>query len=963
MIIHGGEPPFVESPDPRWGAVLSKLNATTYKLQEQTTSFNTDTKEALVAFNTSLTQFLNDVVIPLDLHFNARGAVHGETKSTIGLSKKDNYPTATLTQQQNLEDVLAYVTPQGAKAAFEKNKADNPYVPDLYQRNDAFQFASFFYPDEYATSKPTTVQPVRYFGISPFVAMLINADRLVYSPVSDTGVYQKQLIMLGSPTQNRKSSQLSEVQNMDAYYLPAGWNMVGGHTSAGKAALFKPLADKKIFDFKNSLGMAGNNRNFLLYRGYGSTTHKGLAISAEIIGTTQLKLNHRFFKVNLVESDPTMVDLVTNSYNALVTQIGKSAYSTPVNGSHTYDIMDFVTLQAGQTLRIGGVGLNSYGGISTTLLWNAQDYEIYLHVAIPCTIEKDGQSRYMMIEFMESIIPGTLLSGGMAVIKQLGTLTKDVVNADFSPPANSKWYKVWDRWNINSPVDFPGVVLNSGDVIKARSTKYGIRIKRYPSGFAGLKAWLQGPRPTVNVKEARTEIFAPSRHSPFGAIPERIVPVTHGSGTTQYLVYGLDNERGRYRWREFTWASDTIAGATVSGKFGITAPSTILPNNNLESLPSSLSLYSPKGTGGVAINALGFTTANGYKGNASFAYANGALALGAVISLSPASLALLGGVGRKVLVSAKTLNPAVNDSLRALQIQVFALTANKAVVVISDGLSYAEGMVVGYTIADNLFSLTVPVGGFVTQPVTPASNSVPGRYRASFSGDDVAMNYSDMLASQDNATTYQVSITRPFGAVYGDLSFTITNFSSANPTLTRRSVNYARLYEAIYQIDSSEELHPPVMIPGKGVYQLDPASPYQATLMKEVGGTLTVDPHDINEAGWVNIPAGSKVVIRGRAYILDRDYPIKVNPTGVTYCYLQRLGNTLVGVGSSVIREVSNSEVMFGTATNGVLEINHSYLVLDNHLVTPLRRGSAVPTFDDNGGTGTNQFFTRRDLI
>lgn len=121
MIVHGGEPPFIEKPEPKFGGVVKKLNEITYKLQDCTYSFNENSKTKLQEFAQNLAQFIVDVVTPIDNHLAQRGAVHGETKSTIGLSKKDNYRTATLTEQANLTPVLAYVTPQGVKAALDKN--------------------------------------------------------------------------------------------------------------------------------------------------------------------------------------------------------------------------------------------------------------------------------------------------------------------------------------------------------------------------------------------------------------------------------------------------------------------------------------------------------------------------------------------------------------------------------------------------------------------------------------------------------------------------------------------------------------------------------------------------------------------------------------------------------------------------------------------------------------------------
>jgi len=144
---------------------------------------------------------------------------------------------------------------------------------------------------------------------------------------------------------------------------------------------------------------------------------------------------------------------------------------------------------------------------------------------------------------------------------------------------------------------------------------------------------------------------------------------------------------------------------------------------------------------------------------------------------------------------------------------------------------------------------------------------------------------------------------------------------------------------------------------------MTPGAPGLATVLREVNNAATtVDPYNINEAGWVRIPAGSKIVLLGRVYVLDKDYPIKVKTSGTSYCYIQRIGRGLVALASDVMREVSNSEVMFGTSVNGVLTVNESFIVMNNHVIRKGRRGSAIPVFEDDGGLGTNQFFTQRDV-
>lgn len=955
MIVHGGEPPFVEKPDPKFGGVVSKLNEAAYSLQDSVYSFNESTQQKITDFNKNLAEFIAAVVGPVDAHIASRGAVHGETKKTIGLGKKDNYRTATLAEQTNLTPVLAYVTPQGAQAALVKNLAS--YDPTKYQMNDSFQFASYFYPDEYQIGTPTVVQGPRYFTTGTPVPLLVNGDRLIASPVSDAANYQKQSLFVSGPSKTLRTTKMGEIQNINVRFASNNWNALGAETTDGKVNLFKPVADKKIYTLKNSLPGLGDNKNFLLYSGYGSTTYKGLATGVTVSGNV-VTLKHTFFKADLLETDPTLIPLLANSYNALYTRLGENNLVASLSGGHNHNLNNFLTLQPGQSLEV-----DTSLEIATSLTWASQDYEIYFFVAVPVILRGGGLVKKKVISFIMSIIPGSLFTGGSGVVTQMGNLAKDVIGPNLEPVGSPNWIKDNDLTDINNPVQIPGVVMPNGEIVKAATTRYGIRIKRIESGHSSLKGWLTGQRPKLDVRLARTEIFTPSRHSPFGPIPERIVPVSDDGISFKCLVNSLDEESGQYEWKELAWDSGSVTNPVKNSKFGIMPPVIEDRVPNLGIFPKSLTITGSYAVNGISINSLAFTTENGFKGNTSFVYGtNKTLKLGSVVTLSPATVITLKAAGNLVRSRAKAANPTVSDALREINIQVFTLTPNKAIAIVSDGVCYAEGAVLTFTLTGNIFKLVVPEAGLGLQALTVGNKAVSGVNRFSGSGDDPKASC-DLLVIEGADNSRRVVATRPFGKVYGDLSFTIPDINAIKPLLLPLVVNPGSFYKGTKQIDLVDELHPPLLIPRKGIFQCEPGSYPFSTPMLEVGGVTKVDPYDINEEGWVRVPAGSKVVIGGRAYILDREYPIKVNPVGVSYCYLTRIGADLFGLASSTRRETVNNEVLFGVATNGILNINHSYLVLDNHVVTPNRRGAAVPAFSEDGGLGVNQFFTQRDRI
>ena len=961
MIIYGGEPPFIEKPEPRFGEVILRLDQMAYEVEKKVHSFNEGTKEALILFTQNLAQFITDVVVPIDAHLNQVGPAHGETKSSIGLSKKDNYRTATLAEQRALTSVLAYVTPQGANQAFVDRNAANPLVAGAYQQNNVLQFASYYYTNEFPVMTPTVAQSSRYFSSNDVVAMVFNDDRIVYSPVSNKAVYQTDVGFISSPTKARNAARLAEIPNLQSRMLPGGWNNIGAVTTDGKVALFKPLADKKIFVYKDNLGDPAGAKNFLLYSSYIGTAYRGLSVFPQIADNYTLSFLHKFFKVDAFESDPTLNPLITAAYPALFSLMGVAPGQAPLQTGHSVDVRNFVSLAAGQAIRIGAE--SGTPQVNVALYWGARDYEIRMFVSVPVVVTGNGLTKYLAINYVVSFIPGTLVPGGSGTVTVMGTRVPDTLDATLSPVAGSQYLFTRDLLNFNDPSVLPGVVLASGDVVRSVSTKNGIRVKRYKSGFAGLGGWIAGPRPKVDPRVIRTELYTPSRHSPFGPVPDRIIPITN-LNETRYLVYGLDNGTGGYRWAEVRWDSESIVGGVAGARIGVKSPTNFTGYRKIDNFPKGLSVVAEKSSSGVGVNSLVFTAQSGFKANATFGYANGAVSLGAEVTLSLNTLNRLKASGKKVMANAKTFNPGIPTVAREVTIQVYALTQSKAVVIVSDGYSYAEAGVFSYNVTGPVFSLIFnSAADLPLQRVTPNSNTLTGLNRASKSGDGVWSISSDLMASRVSPDVYDVVITRPFGDVYGDLSFRLGAMTSDAPTYTPSAVNPARLYVAQSLFDAVDELHPPILIPGKGVYQLSPGGlTPTSTVMSEVGGAGTLDPYEVNETGWVRIPAGSKVVLGGSVYFLDREYPVKVKDVGTSYCYLRRIGQVLLAVASDVMREVSNNEVMFGTSVNGVLTVNESYIVMNKHVIRSGRRGSAIPVFEDDGGLGTNKFFTQRDM-
>lgn len=965
MLTFDEAQPFNEDPNPRFGGVIEKMNELTYFVEEKTKNFSGDTSQKLQGFVTSLDQFIQDVVIPMDEHLNARGPVHGETKKTVGLGLKDNFPAATLAQQLAFTDVDAFVTVQGAKQAVTENTGT--YDKTAYQQNDVLQMSSYYYQNNYPTSLPATVEIPRYFTKAEtndiYPSILLDSDRLLFTTTRNAANYQRNTYFLSGPTKAFDKLPMTEIRNISATYRPRGWRSSAAPDTNRTVNLFRPLPEKKIFNFKNqTTGLAGSDTiAYLLFRGYAGATYKGVGVSTSRSGLV-VTVTPRFFKVNTPDTDPTLVDLLDDTYMASYTPFGEAAVNQPANTPFTIDLSKYVTLPAGATLTATGNRATD----NITLVWNIQDGEAYLLVSVGCYVRySDATLKYLTFNAIVSIIPGSLRTGGKATYSIVAEPGTDVILADKSDPVGTKFFVLSDQWDINSTVHSPGIVLDDGTVVRSKTTKYSLKVKKYESSFANHLEWIVGPRPRVPMNQATLTTYAPARHAPFTSLPDRIIPMSQVAAKTTYLTYGLNMVTGRYGWKELSWGSNNLMGNIANGKTGLRTADEVIVKDNMLLFPKGIVSFTSTSLNSVVNTPLVFLEENEYKSVSTIAYTDGNLVLGDPVRLSKASIIRLRSLMPAFNERTKTRNPGINDNLRRPSFAVYVLPANnKALYILSDGLGAVEGGIVSYTNVNGIVTLNF-ASGMKTTPVLLADvAAITGVGRTSKSGDNLTMEFSDMLIHRTATNNYAVVINRPFGRIYGDISFTITGLNANIPTIAPVALNPARLYPGSSAIDVVDELYPAFAIPGKGLWQHDPANTDFATNCLNVADPADViDPFDPNDVGYVLVPSGTKVVINGRAFATDRNYEVQVDPTLTYYLYLIRTGLKFIVNASQALRESSNNEVMIGTIKNGVLEANTSYIVLNNHVISATRQGGAIPFFTDDGNLGTNKFFTQRDRI
>lgn len=952
MIILGGEPPVEPTKDPHLGGLLSSLNNLRYKLENQVISDNQVIQNDLNYLAQVINQWVIQHQTPADQHIAAVGAMHSETASTVKLEKVDNFRTALIPSDYDNRAANAFVTPLGLN----KTVASELATIDLtsYQRNTRLPMALLHHIDQFkrAAKDPWTVP---YFTPGP-CTLIMNGDRVIVSPQYPTEFAGPYSMFYSDTVKSLNTLSLNEERMLATYYMGTGWNMKGAVDSVGQVGLFRPLANKGIYDYNSNLP-ANGNRYVVLSSTFGDITHKGCLISCAIDNNNTMTLTHYFFGVADPENNPTLNPIIGGGYLAVYNTVNNNNGLGPLNNTRQIKVIDFFT--TGNGVRVESAlapGVNP----TITADWRVQDKEFLMNIALPVKVTIGNNVFNKILTWTESVHPGRLVINDLAGITSLIPFTPDVIN-NVDDLVNSKWLVDQIPNNLIDLISSPGVINNNGLAMNSFATRTSIRLKLTQTGFNGIIPVLVNPKLNYPATKATTQIFAPTRHLSFGALAERIIPISNSTNETIQLSYSLANNKGGYGWKELSWGSNIIysSGAGLITGFN---PLSVIDRNIESTVPASLT-STINDSLGVLTSGLCFTPANQFKGLTSVSYSNGGWNLGSTVTLTPTSTIVLNTHLSDFTI--KSNNAAIyggnaNSYQREFTYSVYTLPNSRALCVWSDGVGYVEALITMYTLTGNTVVLNLSSSdtrSIVSANVTPSKGN-----RVSVSDDNLYSYHQDLLVYQQNNTMY-FCLNRAFGKVAGDCSFRVFDYTVSKPTLTPSITNAARLYAGTALFDVADELYAPIPLNGVGIYQNTTNTSTQTLCVAPTSG-LPFDPYVSPNAKSVIISEGFRCIINGLAIKISNQLEKPYN-TFPCYFYLEENFGVINLNVYSQPRTPDNNAILVATDLDGTgVVYNRSYLVLDRHLISSDRHSSTIPMVIDDGSVlGSTKFFQYADVI
>lgn len=983
------------------GDLLLTLNQLGYQVQRKSESYNTLPQQLMESLQNQLDDFSDYCDSIVTDHVNSTGKQHGETKSTVQLSEKDNFRTSTDAEAANFSDVEAFVTPSGVKAAIDKVVAQ---MTGRYQQNDLFPITMM------SASK---ILPSSSYHTGPNDEYIEGPGRMGH--LQDT--------LLAYPNQPENAQHFNIFRSFqitggkELLYYDTGCVNMGIVPPKLNGEIYTRRADKK--QFVTQLENANRTGPFeFTYDPQGELTppenfesieidydsHNGLLLGSSYDGTQKIIMGNREI-VNPSGEDVSekiwidmgLIDVTEASPDDPIFRHDGGLYP-----DDTYSIFNN-TMATRQSLPIEIENLITGDDLtvicetfSVGMTWTEVNKAYYM----------DLNGRLKITDVNDDVHYVNFKVGFNVACSWIdqtqNNLRRDITPLfDFPPTvfdpsnpesANFGYTKLVQKKDLLDVVVHPGHVFGGGFISRIQTFKSHSVIHYTQTSCSGLLDYIETPINEITGFYAGSKLIAYSEASPFGSNTQRCFAVSYSDQGLTYLTRSLDNSTGGFKWLTLNWYDKTQTNP---------APNTInykcpdfVSEFGLKSLIPS-SIVNTVTADSVNVSGWAFTEWNNYTGINGLSYSNSEFINTGDIIFSRVSLNLLNTVEEEFMGRAKGFyNNTFVESFMSFKKHVFGV-GDYCVCVLTDGYGYAEVALTPYSVVNGIYSITVAVDDVHWSAITktPGTPLVSGSEESSL-GEVIIENFSDLMVYDNEDGTYDMSMNRPWGSLYGKLAFTISNIDEEtlacdvdevtyiekqlfdhkdiNGEVYTQNINeldYPNTPEYFNQriVDIPELITQDFCIPGKGLITSDRQykSSSPRVLEHSVVGTEDKLGFDVNDGQTLIVPSGYPLVLSGRAMKMNRNCGINTTEeVGVKQAlYLKRVGNDINPIvsvpGVELEPRFDIVRVDDGGPTN---VLNDDYLTIFGLTMSEERKGSTFPITNFEGSDGELTWFKSSDV-
>lgn len=968
MIIYEKEErPFVETPDPRLGVILSRLNEMSLAIESDINTDHNLAKEELSKITGLLGAYSTELRNLVATHVNKRGAVHNEDKGDVGLPDVDNYRKASKNEVLEGSDVDAWVTVGDAKEKVEQSLKE--LNEGEFQKNVRVNFSSYFTPNKFPIKKTVGVGNDRFIGLvnnkhgQEEVGLLVSNDRLVYSTLttpnygsSPSPTQPGNRTFITSPITQAGRFSISERYDIDVDEIVTyGLNSEVGRTQSTVASKASELVvlrrTSKIVEISKFPDLSKTKNDSV---GFTEVRDKTVSILVGVMtnihipsGNNVFETRHCLVRTKTAVNNLEIIPGVNVNWNGLSGKL--------TQGHNLYrarNINDYITPSPGQVVKIDTTLFNP----KITYHWLNPNKKVLVNILIPILVTDGSKKGEFKLSITEEIsVPLEGVSENISVT-EIGSWKKTVLlSGPKTNLTNGDYLSPRDPQNALDLSYGSGVLTKTGVLIKAVKTAQGFYLKRFGLGEVNVRDLIDeqvnhNKHPTYKGTLYSHSVTTPGLSKP--SLPVDLID----AGSKGFLVKGNDLKTGTSKWFINETNNGKMNDIGVS-KFPITNP------------PKELISYTYKeqtsGKMEKGISGMIFQESNGFEGYSDISFTNQTFVRRGLVKLSNKTLTWFRGQQMVLANSVKDrlpVNIKPTGFLAELPVYDSKTGTLKKVLLVVNSL-YKQGVEpqalvsTSYRITNNILEYTGK-DQLTTQPVktgqptlstSTGKHNLPDTYSVkSDSGDDLDSNglkvKTEILSNSD--------VRFEFYGVGGSFSSILR--VDINPT-TLKITNLKTMSEPDYFYRNSN-------INVRSIYDLNAGSGFDLSL--GANNAVGVKGQDFV------LTAGTEFIMEGTPYRLDEPLSIPFttvntnkNKDGISFIYLVQVGGVFSLKAYKEMREPYHYELLvarYGLDKGNQYTHETDYILLDEFLISPIRRGTAAAAFDQDN---VNRFFKTKDIV